>query len=322
MPLFSCKRTPPILWTTVTGGPVYGSPAYDNGLIFIGSQDKYLYALNERDGSVAWKTNLGARVVATPVIRDGSLYIGSGTGEFFSLNPKTGQKNWVSKTEGLIHYEPCSDETGLYFGNDRGQFLKVNYDGQIVWTFKTINKFNGGCNFYKDYVLTSSWDYNFYALNKNDGTVAWKVSSGTLNYGGPEIVGDDVYFATHQQIYQIEAATGKVRSLIKTPYLVHVLNHNGYLWTNEKGLSRRKLNGEIVGSVDFNSNAGFKPVVAKDLFILADTTNSLYGVSTDMKILWKLKQSEAFWSSGVINNSVYYTGNRNNNVYAIQLPKS
>ena len=198
----------------------------------------------------------------------------------------------------------------------------MNYDGQIVWTFKTINKFNGGCNFYKDYVLTSSWDYNFYALNKNDGTVAWKVSSGTLNYGGPEIVGDDVYFATHQQIYQIEAATGKVRSLIKTPYLVHVLNHNGYLWTNEKGLSKRKLNGEIVGSVDFNSNAGFKPVVAKDLFILADTTNSLYGVSTDMKILWKLKQSEAFWSSGVINNSVYYTGNRNNNVYAIQLPKS
>jgi outer membrane protein assembly factor BamB len=321
-PFCSCTRTPFILWTTPTGGPVYGSPTYSDGHIFIGSQDKNLYALNASDGKVSWKTNLGARVVATPVIRNGSLFIGSGNGEFYSLNPKTGKTNWSTKTEGLIHYFPCMDDTGLYFGNDRGQFIKITYEGEILWTYKTTNKFNGECNFYKDFVLTSSWDYNFYALKKNDGTVAWKVSSGTLNYGGPEIVGDDAYFATHDTIYKIDAASGKVNSKIKTPYLVYVIHRDGYLWTNERGLSKRKLSGEIVESVEFNSATGFKPVTANDLFILGGDTSSLYGVSNKMKILWKLKQSEAFWAPGIVKENIYYTGNRNGNIYAIRLPQS
>jgi outer membrane protein assembly factor BamB len=322
LPGLSCTRTPPILWTTTTDGPVYGSPAYADGLVFIGSQDKHLYALNHRDGSISWKVNLGSKVIATPVLRDGSLYIGNGNGGFYSLNPKTGKTNWSFKTEGLIHYEACTDETGLYFGNDGGQFFKVNYQGNILWTFKTTNKFGGDCKFYKDFVVTSSWDENFYALNRNDGTVAWKVSSGILNFGGPEVVGDTVYFASHKEIYQIEAPTGKLLSVIKTPYLVYVVYKDGHLWSNETGLSKRKLNGEIVKSIKFTASTAFKPVAGNGFFILGGDLSSLYGVSKDLKILWKLKQSEAFWSHGVIHNNVYYTGNRNNNVYAIKLPQS
>ncbi len=321
-PLFSCTKTPAILWTTATGGPIYGTPAYSDGIIFIGSQDKHLYALNARDGSIKWKENLGSVVVSTPLIGNGSLYLGGGNGEFFSLDPKTGKKNWSVKTQGLIHYEPCTDETGLYFGNDRGQFFKTSFDGTIQWTYQTTNKFTGDCKFYNDLVLTSSWDFNFYALNKNDGTVAWKVSSQTLNFGGPEVVGDNVYFATHDKIYSIEAPTGKISSVIKTPYLVYVIHHDNYLWTNERGLSKRKLSGEIVEALQFNSATGFKPVLAADGFILAGDSTSLYGVSKNMKILWKLKQSEEFRAPGVIKENVYYTGNRNGNVYAIKLPQS
>jgi outer membrane protein assembly factor BamB len=322
LPFISCTRSPSILWTTQTSGSVYGSPAYKDGIIFIGSQDKFLYALNSKDGSIAWKLNLLGPVVSTPLIRNESLYIGSGNGDFHSINVKTGKSNWITRTEGLIHFEACSDETGLYFGNDRGQFLKLNYDGQVIWTFKASNKLNSTCDFYKDLVLTSSLDTNFYAFKRQDGSVAWKVSSGTLNYGGPQLVNDDVYFATHDIIYRIDASTGVVRNKIKTPYLVYVLFKDGYLWTNEKGLSKRNLNGDILASVPFQSQTSFKPVAGSDLFILGADTSSLYGVSKDLKIIWKLKQSEAFWSAGVINDNVYYTGNRNNNVYAIQLPKS
>jgi outer membrane protein assembly factor BamB len=321
LPFLSCTRSPSILWTTPTDGPVYGSPAYKDGLVFIGSQDKNLYALKAQDGSIAWKMNLLGIVVSTPLIRNEFLYIGSGNGDFHSINFKTGKSNWVVRTEGLIHFEACSDETGVYFGNDRGQFLKLNYQGQVLWTFKATNKLTSTCDFYKDFVLTSSWDSNFYAINKHDGSVAWKVSSGTLNYGGPQIVKDEVYFATHDLIYRIDAQTGVVRNKIKTPYLVYVLFKDGYLWTNEIGLSKRKLNGEIVASVPFRSNSSFKPVPGPGIFVMGGDSSSLYGVSEDLKIIWKLKQSEAFWSSGVINDNVYYTGNRNNNVYAIELPK-
>jgi outer membrane protein assembly factor BamB len=171
-------------------------------------------------------------------------------------------------------------------------------------------------------VFTSSWDNNFYALNKNTGAMVWKVSSGILNFAGPEVVGDAVYFASHDKIYCIDANTGKLRSTIQTTYLNHVVYANNHLWTNEKGLTKRSLDGKPLGSVEFNSSPDFRPFFYKDIFILGADGSELLGVSQDLKILWKVSGGEAFWSPGVVKNNVYYTGNRDNKVYAIQLPQS
>ncbi len=40
------KAEPGIKWSLLTGGAVYSSPAYENGMIFIGSDDGNLYSLN------------------------------------------------------------------------------------------------------------------------------------------------------------------------------------------------------------------------------------------------------------------------------------
>src|SRR5262245_48895371 len=43
------------LWTFRTGGPVWHSPVYRDGTLFVGSADRFLYALDAADGSVKWK---------------------------------------------------------------------------------------------------------------------------------------------------------------------------------------------------------------------------------------------------------------------------
>jgi outer membrane protein assembly factor BamB len=320
--LTGCGANPKILWTTSTGAPIYGSPALDKDRIFIGSQDKIFYALNEKDGSIFWKRDLQSKIVSTPLARNGSIFIGSGDGGFYSLDPATGNTRWTFKSGGLINYDTCADESGMYFGNHKGSFYKIDYSGNVLWTFQTANKFGGRCVLYKDFVFTSSWDSNFYALNKNTGAIVWKVSSGILNFAGPEVVGDAVYFASHDKIYCIDATTGKLRSTIKTSYLNHVVYAEDHLWTNEKGLTKRSLDGKVLGSVEFNSATDFRPYFYKDIFILGAESSKLFGVSEDLKILWKVTGGEAFWTPGVIKNNVYYTGNRDNKVYAIQLPKS
>jgi outer membrane protein assembly factor BamB len=316
-----CGANPKILWTTDTGGPIYGSPASDRGLIFIGSQDQNFYALNEKDGSISWKRDLKSRIVSTPLVRNGSVYIGSSDGNFYNLDPATGTTRWTFKSGGLIHYETCTDDSGLYFGNYTGDFYKIDYSGNIVWHFKTTNKFGGHCVLYKDLVLTSSWDKNFYAFNKSTGAVVWKVSSGILNFAGPAVAGDTAYFASHDKIYRIQASTGKVQTT-KTTYLTNIVQAKGFLWTNEKGLTKRSLDGKVLGTVEFNSFTDFRPLFHNSFFVLAGGTSTLYAVSEDLKILWTVKRGEAFWAPGIVKNNVYYTGNRDNKVYAIQLPKS
>jgi len=319
--LAGCGGNPKILWKTATDGPIYGSPALAGDLVFIGSQDQHFYALHQKDGSIRWKKDLRSKIVSTPFVREGSLYIGSGNGDFYNFDPVTGTIRWTLKTGGLIHYDTCADESGMYFGNHQGRFYKVDYNGNVLWTFQTTKKFGGHCVFYKDLVLTSSWDSNFYGLKKSDGAVAWKVSSGTFNFAGPELVGDNVYFATHARIYCLDASTGKIRSITKTTYLNHVVSAKQYLWTNEKGLTKRSLDLKVLGTVEFNSGRDFRPLVHNNFFILSGDSSTLYAVSEDLKILWKVKGGEAFWAPGVIKNNVYYTGNRDNNLYAIQLPQ-
>ncbi len=318
----SCGTNPKILWTTSTGGSIYGSPALDNGLIFIGSQDQQFYALKEKDGGIQWKKDMHSKITSTPLAHNGSIFIGSGDGTFYNLDPANGNTRWSYKSTGLINYQTCADESGLYFGNHKGNFYKIDYSGNVLWTFQTTNKFGGHCVLYKDLVFTSSWDNNFYAFNKNTGTVVWKVPSGILNFGGPEVVNDTVYFASHNKIYCIEALTGKLRSTIKTTYLNHVVYAKDDLWTNEKGLTKRSLDGKVIGSVEFNSSTDFRPLFSNNIFILGGDTSKLFGVSQDLKILWSIKGGEAFWSPGVVKNNVYYSGNRDNKVYAIQLPQS
>jgi len=320
--LTGCGANPKILWTTATGGPIYGSPALDKDLIFIGSQDQNFYALNEKDGSIYWKRDLQSKIVSTPLVRNGSIFIGSGDGAFYNLDPGTGSTRWKFNSGALINYDTCADKSGMYFGNHKGDFYKIDYSGNVLWTFQTTNKFGGRCVLYKDLVFTSSWDNNFYGLNKNTGAMVWKISSGILNFAGPEVVGDAVYFASHNKIYCIDAITGKLRSTIKTTYLNHVVYAKDHLWTNERGLKKRSLDGKVLGSVEFNSATDFRPFFYNDMFILAGDTSKLLGVSEDLKILWKVTGGEAFWSPGVVKNNVYYTGNRDNKVYAIQLPKS
>ena len=42
------------LWSYTTGGPVESSPAVVNGVVYVGSQDHNLYALNARTGAKLW----------------------------------------------------------------------------------------------------------------------------------------------------------------------------------------------------------------------------------------------------------------------------
>ncbi|MBK5287201.1 MAG: PQQ-binding-like beta-propeller repeat protein, partial [Acidimicrobiia bacterium] len=49
-------------WTTTTGGPVRSSPAVGLGVLYVGSSDAKVYALNAATGAVLWTTTTGGAV--------------------------------------------------------------------------------------------------------------------------------------------------------------------------------------------------------------------------------------------------------------------
>ncbi len=64
------------LWTYTTGDAIKTSPAVADGLVYFGSDDGYVYALNAASGSLVWKYNTYGPVQSSPAVVDGVVYIG------------------------------------------------------------------------------------------------------------------------------------------------------------------------------------------------------------------------------------------------------
>jgi outer membrane protein assembly factor BamB len=133
------------LWSFATGATVYSTPEVAEGKVVFGSSDKNIYCLDVNSGHLAWKIATGAPVVAAPHIDKGIVYIGGSDGKFRSIELASGKVKWEF--------------------NGLGAFVETKplmYEGKIVF---------------------GAWDSYLYALNINDGSLAWKWSNGskTLN---------------------------------------------------------------------------------------------------------------------------------------------
>ncbi len=74
-------------WSFETGGSVDSSPVLDhNGIIYIGSQDKKIYALKP-DGTRKWSFDLGNKIFSTPAIDfNNAIYVCAWNGKLYALN--------------------------------------------------------------------------------------------------------------------------------------------------------------------------------------------------------------------------------------------
>jgi outer membrane protein assembly factor BamB len=315
-----CQSHPETLWSFKTGGYVYASPSVSQNMLLIGSTDSFLYALDLTSGKEIWKQKLDGPVHSKPLVYPEAVYVGGGK-NLYQLDPKNGSIAWKFSSQDLIEYNPCGDAQSIFCGSNDGNFYKVSRDGKLLWNYDSKQKVWGNCEFYQDLVFTTSWDTYCYGLDRSTGALKWKVGSGQHNYGGPEVYKDRVYFASHHLLFAIDATSGKVLTTAKTGYLNFVVPFQDYLWTTENGLTKRTLDGKFIANVNFKASSTFRPVRGDQYLIIADTTDNLMGVSTQMKILWKYKADDAFWASGVIHDGVYYTGNRDACVYAFKLPQ-
>ena len=64
------------LWKFNTGGQV-GSPTVVDGVVYVGSYDRKIYAFDASDGSVLWSYATGGIVVSRPAVVNGVVYVGA-----------------------------------------------------------------------------------------------------------------------------------------------------------------------------------------------------------------------------------------------------
>ena len=93
-----CHELHGVKWKFQTGGEVISSPAVVGGVVYVGSNDGRLYAIDEATGALKWKFATGARDALLRLrLPDGVVFFGSYDGNFYAVDAATGKVRWKFK---------------------------------------------------------------------------------------------------------------------------------------------------------------------------------------------------------------------------------
>lgn len=87
-------------WAYCTGAAVLSSPVVSNGVVYSGSTNGTLAALNARSSRLLWRFQASGSIYSTPDVENGMIYFGDTNGFVYAINTSNGQLTWKSRVDG------------------------------------------------------------------------------------------------------------------------------------------------------------------------------------------------------------------------------
>jgi outer membrane protein assembly factor BamB len=104
-------------YTTINHNFVLSSPAIVNGVVYFGSNDNNVYALDASTGAKLWNYATGETVNSSPAVANGVVYVGSDDANVYALNAKTGAKLWSYAAGDIVESSPTVANGVVYVGS-------------------------------------------------------------------------------------------------------------------------------------------------------------------------------------------------------------
>ncbi len=155
------------------------TPVIDNGVLYVGSTDHHVYALDATTGATLWRYATGNQVIyCSPAVANGTVYIGSTDGSLYALNASTGALVW-SFAAGGVESSPAVVNGTVFFGSVNGDVYALDAaTGRELWTYTTGLYIYSGPAIANQVVYVGSDDGTFYALDAATGTKRWSYTTG------------------------------------------------------------------------------------------------------------------------------------------------
>lgn len=154
-----------MVWRFKAKRAVISSPLEHDGLVFFGSMDWHVYALDLARGWKVWTFRTNKPVVSSPAFGDEKIYIGSVDGGLYALDVATGKERWRYETGGQVTSSPAYDNSTVYFGSiDNCLYSLETKSGRLRWSFETGGPIVSSPALHDGVVYIGSMDHCVYAL--------------------------------------------------------------------------------------------------------------------------------------------------------------
>jgi outer membrane protein assembly factor BamB len=318
-----------LIWKFQTGDKIKSSPAIVDGMVFFGSNDDHLYAVDIKTGQRLWKFKTGSCIISSAAIADRTACFGSKDNHFYAVDTRTGKEKWKFKTGNDVFSSPAIYDGMVYFGsNDRNFYALALETGKEKWRFQTVDMINSSPAIDGPIVYFGSEYHHLYALDLKTGKKEWELEIGLGVSSSPAVYDGMVYFGGYNgYLYAVDTKTKDVRwkfktgdSVFSSPAIaggvVYFGSEDKHVYAVDIKTGKEKWRFRTNGGV-FSS-----PVVSAGAVFFGSKDGNFYAV--DMKTgeeKWRFQTEREIFSSPAAADGAVYFGSKDGNLYALGFTK-
>lgn len=257
------------------GGPIVGGVIVANGIVYFGSANGLVYAVDAADGFELWSYPVGAKMWATPAITGDTVLIGAFDKRLYALDASDGSQKWVFETDGTLTSTPAIADGAAYFGSfDRTLYAVDIATGELLWQFPSPGAGDRRPSSWywttpvvvNGVVYAPNLDGKVYARDAGTGASVSEYDLGSPISAAPVVVDDTIILATSTTdrsqrwgaLHAVNTATNQVK-------LLQEFEENIYapLFTDGSSVYVHTMSDNLY-AMDVSSGAVRKFVLASD----------------------------------------------------------
>ncbi len=315
------KGLQPIGWS---GGVVA------DGILFVGSKEGRLVAVNVADGSRQWSEPMkilrpaggfgcmgptggggcaaapaGVAIYGAPAVAEDLVYIGGYNGKIYAFNSNSLEKRWVYPREGNLEPiigGPVIALDKVYIASSGGKVYALDAaTGDKEWVFQSGDKIWSTPAITSDTLYIGSFDKKLYALDAITGKKKWEpFETGGAIVSTPLVYDNTVYFSSFDRyLYAVDATDGRLKWKFMggnwfwaKPVAYNGVIYAGCLDGKVYALDAEKGPEEEVKEFDLGSPVSSSPVVANNSIVFASQQGMIYAIDADSNKLRPLAELE------------------------------
>ena len=321
---------PTLLWRHGTGNQIWSSPAVAGDVVYIGSNDGNVYALNASTGSTVWTYATGGEVRSSPSVVAGTVYFGSMDNKVYAVSASTGSLIWSYLTGNDTDSSPTVVGGVVYIGSLDGNVYALNAaNGSLLWNYTTGSVVVSSPAVVNGVVYVGSMDHYVYALNASTGAIVWRYATGGAVYSPPAVVGGVVYVGSWDyKVYALNSTSGGFLWSYATGNYANacpaVDGKTVYVGSRDgRVYALNASNGVLIWNFTTGNTIGSSPAVVNDVIYIGSTDGKVYALNASSGAeIWSYQTSGAVVSSPAIVGGVIYLGSWDGYVYALGNPSA
>jgi outer membrane protein assembly factor BamB len=313
------------VWSYIVGGIIPSPVVVANGVVYFGSIDKNVYAVNARNGTRAWVYATDEGVQSGLAVANGHVYASSFEGNLYCLNASSGSEIWTYPAESVSAASVAVADGTVYTSGLGSVIMALNAsDGTKKWDMFPDGEGMSGIALADGVVYLGSSGGEVYALHGGSGSMIWSFTANGAITSGVALADGVVYAGCFgQTVYALDAGSGRQAWMYQTggPLASGIAVANGIVYVGSDDGNLYALgagSGDLIWKFPTQGQVQSGIAVANGRVYAGDSAGNVYAVKagTGDKI-WVFPTLGTIDSGIAVANGIVYFGGSVNTLYAV-----